>query len=324
MNRLAQPHRSLFILLFILISAMATLIFMGYFVSNIDDTKTKIPSYDAFLNVSDDRIIIKRLDGNQLEDTDYEKILDISRVATIDKYDHAGDCNYFAVEDTDYKKKYNVGAVTKQIDIEKLNFDKFLRSSYGLTDDDLSCGRLPENRYEIVIYSEDDSMLGETMDIYVSDIKWRNEYYAGAEFTIVGILKEETDQIYFSEKFITDMDKAADMGYMKFEIIVHDNKDYKDESVSDVVTDKKQNKACVIVVGEGLTGNQIRMSDSIVNTLIPDGEDKGDYVWYKTLLSDGVLSVNADGKNEMTDIAVNVLSEGTMCSENVEIGRAHV
>lgn len=317
MNRLAQPHRSLFILLFILISAMATLIFMGYFVSNIDDTKTKIPSYDAFLNVSDDRIIIKRLDGNQLEDTDYEKILDISRVATIDKYDHAGDCNYFAVEDTDYKKKYNVGAVTKQIDIEKLNFDKFLRSSYGLTDDDLSCGRLPENRYEIVIYSEDDSMLGETMDIYVSDIKWRNEYYAGAEFTIVGILKEETDQIYFSEKFITDMDKAADMGYMKFEIIVHDNKDYKDESVSDVVTDKKQNKACVIVVGEGLTGNQIRMSDSIVNTLIPDGEDKGDYVWYKTLLSDGVLSVNADGKNEMTDIAVNVLSEGTMCSENV-------
>lgn len=317
MNRLAQPHRSFFILLFILISAMATLIFVGYFVSNIDDTKTKIPRYDAFLNVSDDRIMIKRLDGEQLDDTDYEKILEISKVKTIDKYDHAGDCNYFAEEDVDYKKKYNVGAATKQIDIEKLNFDNFLRSSYGLTDDDLSYGRLPESKYEIVIYDGDDSRLGETMDIYVSDIKWRNEYYAGAEFTIVGILKEKSSQIYFSEEFTAGMDKAADIGYMKFEVVVHDNKDYKDDSVNDVVTDKSQNKACVIVVGEGLTGNQIRVSDSIINTLLPDGEDKGDYVWYKTLLPDGVLSVSTGGKNEMTDIAVNVLPEGTMCSENV-------
>lgn len=317
MNRLAQPHRSLFILIFIIISAMATLIFTGYFVSNIDDTKTKIPSYDAFFNVSDDRIMIKRLDGNQLDDGDYEKILDISRVKTIDKFDHAGDCNYFAVEDTDYKKKYNVGAVTRQVDIEKLNFDKFLRSSYGLSDTDLSYGRLPESKYEIVLYDEDDSRLGETIDIYVSDIKWRNEYYAGAEFTVVGILKEETDQIYFSELFTNDMDKAADIGYMKYEITVHDNKDYKDESVKDVVTDKRQNKACVLIIGEGLTGNQIRMSSSIINTLLPDGEDRGDYVWYTNLLPDGVLSIGTGEKNEMKDIEVSVLSEGTMCSENV-------
>lgn len=296
---------------------MATLIFTGYFVSNIDDTKTKIPSYDAFFNVSDDRIMIKRLDGNQLDDGDYEKILDISRVKTIDKFDHAGDCNYFAVEDTDYKKKYNVGAVTRQIDIEKLNFDKFLRSSYGLSDKDLSYGRLPESKYEIVLYDEDDSRLGEIIDIYVSDIKWRNEYYAGAKFTVVGILKEETDQIYFSELFTNDMDKAADIGYMKYEITVHDNKDYKDESVKDVVTDKRQNKACVLIIGEGLTGNQMRMSGSIINTLLPDGEDRGDYVWYTNLLPDGVLSIGTGEKNEMKDIEVSVLSEGTMCSENV-------
>ena len=317
MNRLAQPHRSLFILLFILISAMATLIFTGYFVSNMDDTKTKIPSYDAFKNVSDDRILIKRLDGEQLDTSDYEKILDISRVKTIDKFDHAGDCNYFAAEDTDYKKKYNVGAVTKQIDIEKLNFDNFLRASYGLSEEDLSYGRLPQGKYEIVLYAEDDALLGETMEIYVSDINWRNEYYAGAEFTVTGILKEESSQIYFSELFTNDMDKAADIGYMKYEIMVHDNKDYKDEGVKDVVTDKRQNKACVIIIGEGLTGNQIRMSNSIINTLLPEGEDKGDYVWYTSLLPDGVLSISTGVKNEMKDIAVTVLSEGTLNSENV-------
>lgn len=317
MNRLAQPHRSFFILLFILVSAMATLIFTGYFVSNIDDTKTKIPGYDAFLNVSDDRIMIKRLDGKQLDDTDYEKILDISRVKSIDKYDHAGDCNYFAVEDTDYKKKYKVGSVTRQIDIEKLNYDNFLRSSYGLSEKELSYGRLPENKYEIALYAEDDSMLGETMTIYVSDINWRNEYYVGAEFTVTGILKEKTGQIYFSELLTNDMDKAADIGYMKFEITIHDNKDYKDESVKDVITDKKQNKACVIVIGEGLTGKQIRMSNSIINTLVPEGEDKEDYIWYTTLMPDGILSIGTDKKNEMKNIAVTVLSEGTMNSENV-------
>ena len=58
---------------------MATLVFMGYFVSNIDDTKTKICSYDAFENVADDRIMVKRLDGKQLQDEDYEKITTIKR-----------------------------------------------------------------------------------------------------------------------------------------------------------------------------------------------------------------------------------------------------
>jgi ABC-type lipoprotein export system ATPase subunit len=319
MNRLAQPHRSLFILLFILVSAMATLIFMGYFVSNMDDTKTKIPSYDAFNNVEDDRILIKRLDLGQLDDADYEKILGLSRVETIDKYDHAGDCNYFAVQDEDYKISYNVGATTKQIDIEKLNYDKYLKSSYGLTQDDLSSGRLPQSMYEIVLYTEDTDSLNDTMNIYVSDKSWRNEYYVGEEFTIVGILKEETSQIYFSEEFTQTMDKAADMGYMKYDIVINDNKDYKDESVKDVVTDKKQSKACVLVIGEGLTGNQVRVSDSIINTLIPDGEDKGDYVWYKTLLSDGTLSISS-GKStqmEMESIDITVLNEGSLCSENV-------
>lgn len=317
MNRLAQPHRSFFILLFILISAMATLVFMGYFVSNIDDTKTKICSYDAFENVTDDRIMVKRLDGKQLQDEDYEKILNISKVTTADKYDHAGDCNYFAEKDTDYKLNYNVGAVTKQIDIEKLNYENFLRSSYGLTDEDLSYGKLPESRYEIALYDKDDSRLGEKINIYISDNDWRNEYYAGAEFTVTGILKEETDQIYFSEEFTAGMDKAADIGYMKYEITIHDNKDYKDENVKDVVTDKRQTKACVLVIGEGLTGNQVRMSAGIVNTLIPDGEDKGDYIWYKTLLPEGSLSIGTDNKNEMKNIPVTVLSEGTMCNENV-------
>lgn len=316
MNRFAQPHRSLFVLIFLIIATMATMIFIGFFASNMDDTKTKTVVKDAFENVDDTRVIVKRLDGKPMTEEDYETLASISKIDTIDIYDQASDCFYFAEEDEDYKKQYEVGSATKKISIEKLKFEHFVRSARGLRDEDLSAGRLPESQYEIVLYTDDEELLNTKKEIYVSDRSWQSAYFIGHEFTIVGILKNNTDQIYFDEGFTKGLDYAVKSASLRYTYSIHDVREYSN-GFADAVNDKEKQQLGIIYLDESLEGNQARVSDAIINVLLPEGQQMKDYVWFKTLNKEGVIKPVTKDDEETVEFAVSYLDEGSMNSSEV-------
>ena len=79
-------------------------------------------------------------------------------------------------------------------------YSKFVFSTSGLEEKDLAYGRLPENTNEVVIYAEDDSMLGSSFPCFFSHQRhWPINAYIRMDMTVCGILKEPTKQYYFSE-----------------------------------------------------------------------------------------------------------------------------
>lgn len=316
MNRFAQPHRSFFVFLFILASALATLIFTGYFLSNLDDAKTRNISEKIFANVSDDRVLVKRLDGKVLTDEDYERLSEISRVELVEKYDMANDYYYFAEEDVDYNKKYEVGSATKKITIEKLKFEHFLKSANGLTDEDIKSGRLPETFDEIVVYSDDDSLIGQKKEIYISGKYWKEKQFYGHEFTIVGILEKNDNQIYFSEKFISGFDGTINYADVKFKYTIEDKKLYSSETAEDVITEKEKTASCYLKIADDLVGNQVRLPNAIMYTLETEGKQYKDHIQYKTLMEEGKITREYDDETEKVFDVVYVM-DGSISSESV-------
>lgn len=315
MNRMAQPHRSLFIFLFLLISALATVIFLGYFISNLDDTTTRVISDEAFNNVSNDRLIVKRLDGEVLTEKDYSTISKISRVEYVEKYDYANDFYYFYQEGEDYRKDYKVGVTTKKIVIEKLKYQHFVKSSSGISEKELRKGRLPESIHEIVIYTDDDSMLGETMEIFMSGKDWKGSEYIGAEFKIVGILTSDREQIYFSEELLETLDNSSEEVNIENLYKLQERSVYG-EGVEDVVEEKDRYGDCRIVIGEGLTGNQARVSSDIIYSLYPEGKENNGIIQYRTLMDNGKIMASA-GDGAETEYDIIYLQEGSLCSVDI-------
>lgn len=317
MNRLAQPHRSLFILMFMLASALATLVFIGYFAANLDDFKTRTVTDTIFANTSDDRLMARRLDGNAMTDDDLKTIADMPKVELVEKYDGAGDYYYFAEENTDYKKVYSVSAVTKAISIDKLSFEHFVKTAGGLTQENLRTGRLPESLHEIVIYSGDDSLLGKTQEIYVCGKNWKPEDYIGAKFTVVGILKEDAGQIYFAEPFAKLLDKDYAFSHYTYNYIEEEKNVYDDNAGhEDTLTQKNRSSFGVPVIGEGLTGNQVRLSENIINEMDAEGTRYNDHIKYKSVVSGGTIELKqSDETTETFDI--EYVQDGSICSRGI-------
>ncbi len=314
MNRWAQPHRSLFIFFFLVLSSLSSTIFLGYFLSNIDDTKTRYTSTKAFPNISDDRLIVKRLDGENITDDDIDEIQKMSYIEQVEKYEHTNDCNYFSIENEDYKKEYKVGIKSKLININLLDYTHFIKSSSKLTNDDLSAGRLPEAIDEVVVYSDDESLINEKMEIYTHNSAWKAKYYAGEEFTVVGILKEEQDQIYFSEKFAQIYDYNISSFVIQCDYILKDLIEYNDGSEDTVLLKDREVKGN-IVINKELTGNQVRLNTGVIDNLNVEGTEVGDTKKYTTLIKEGKITYNNDDSEVVYD--VEYLMDGSLNSANI-------
>jgi hypothetical protein len=75
-----------------------------------------------------------------------------------------------------------------------------MRSSSSLTSDMLKAGRLPENAFEMVLYEDDLSLLNTVEQVYFRNAKlWGEDSSYNFDIKIVGILKEPTKQVYFSD-----------------------------------------------------------------------------------------------------------------------------
>lgn len=206
MNIRASMGKSVLLCAILFVVSFASFLFLGNFLANLDDTNTKVYENTAFYNSDDKRIVVRYSDGSQLKEDDFEFLKSLKHVVYTEKYGLVNDLYYFSEKGVDYQVTYNNIETNKEKDpvyeefIYLDNYSKFVFSTSGLETSDLAYGRLPENTNEVVIYAEDDSLLGSSFPCFFSHQRhWPINAYIRMDMTVCGILKEPTNQYYFSE-----------------------------------------------------------------------------------------------------------------------------
>lgn len=207
LNRKNKPVTFAFLLSFMIAIAAAFYILLGSFFSNLDNTTSKVFDSKKFDNKDIRRLIVMKEDGSAFSDRDVENIEDVGRVEYVDKYDCMNDTFYLLEENKDYQYYYH--KKVKNIDEPSyvkpniITGDKFMRSITCIDESDIAEGTMPKELYDIAVYSDDESIIGSKLHMYLGNrLIWGNDL-AEAEFTVTAILKEDKNQIYFSEKLGT-------------------------------------------------------------------------------------------------------------------------
>ncbi len=206
-----QKGRAGLFFTFFLITAVASFLFIGELLVYADDRITKKYDDAAYLQKNDTRLVVRYPDDKVLTEKDQAAISDVRYVEQVDLYDYANDVNYYIEKNKDYEIKY--GSQDDQIEVVNDNdesdterdqgirlLDKthFMKSSTAITKDDLSAGRLPEERNEIVLYATDKKKLNSTIRCYFSSENlWKEGQSCYQDLKVVGILKDKTRQVYF-------------------------------------------------------------------------------------------------------------------------------
>lgn len=206
MDITSRKKRSLLLTSLLFFTAIASFLFLGNFLANLDDTTTRTYNNAAFSNSSKTRIAVVREDKTPITKEDLTFFSSLAQVKEVEPYGLSNDVNYFCENGTDYTVSYlqtNSGTEQNPLFSENIylkQFDKFVRTACILTEADLAYGTLPQKTNDVVLYAKDDALLGTTFTCFFSDKKnWPINTYFRLELTVCGILKEETTQYYFSE-----------------------------------------------------------------------------------------------------------------------------
>ncbi len=204
-NRRSRPVLTAFLILFMIVASSAFFILLGSFFVNLDNSTSKIYSDTYFLNGDTRRIIVRNYDGTAFSSEDVEKIQKVGRVESVELYDGITDAYCLLVENQDYeivnKVKEDDYSLPSHKTVRALSNGLFIRSQTCITESDLLIGNMPENLYDIVVYSDDESLLGQSVRFYIGKKNdWGNQL-ARVTCNVVGLLKRESDTVYFSEEF---------------------------------------------------------------------------------------------------------------------------
>lgn len=300
LNRIAQPHRTMFLFSFFSVILVSLMILYGYFLDNMDDAKTREISDEIFCNTAAERILVRKPDGSIFSDDELSRLSEIKYVSGVEKYDYANEINSL-YEEEDYNVKYEKSETSdkKSIAIQALDDTTFVSSATMLKEDDLLAGKKPEHKYDVVIASEDESLIGTQMDIYFVSKMWTDNLYLGGTFTITGIVRPELEKPYFSDVFVSGIninygDARTEINYNILRYSLYDG--VKSEDSEQKL--KKKGKV-IFVEGENLTGNQIRLSSAILMNIRTEGYEKNNQVIYEELFKDAVIKFSADLTNEI-------------------------
>ncbi len=258
MNMITQPGRVVYYLLILLLTAAISFLFLGEIYANWDDTFAKEYNQEIFVNGDDTRIVVKKPDGSEITEVDMNNFNGISHVVTADKYDYANDINYFLKQGTDYIYNYESSDDPEQEErlryFSPKNWSHFIKSTSCISAKDLSSGRLPKERNEIVLYG-DESLLGsEFLCYFESQNSWKHDQYYSTEVVVVGILKEEEDQAYFSEELSQML--SLTMYGDSYNLAVSKN----------VLTDEYTDRISMIpVIGDDLNYGEVRLSNKYLS-----------------------------------------------------------
>lgn len=305
LNLKTQRAKAILFTLFLFIISTVSFVLIGEICVKSDDVFTKDYETSAFARKDDKRIVIKKKNGRDITSSDIDKIKKVRYVNYVDSCDYANDINYYIFQDTDYEIRYGQRIEERDMtglgSVSFINDDKFMSSVDCIDKSDLKKGTLPKERNDIVLYSEDESIIGKTYTCYFSaaNIWDSNEYYV-TEVTVTGILKNETKQVYFSKELCNMLSMKLDFG--EFRLLYE-----YDSSMGEY----KIKRLLVPVINDELTGNDIILS----RNLGEDGPTSG-----KFPLRFQEFDENGDEKGDYTEEEVNVLGqEGDSTRNFVEV-----
>lgn len=248
-NSRTQKGRTILFTFFLFVIAAVSYLFIGELFMHKDDYATRGYSQATFYQENDKRLVVKRSDGKALTKEDRKKIASTRNVKTVDICDYANDINFYLEEGDDYYYIYGDGIKMPKFKNEK----RFMMSTDAISEDDLAAGRMPEKQNEIVLYSSDNSVLDSSKHCYfVAHNIWDSGEYYQTDLKIVGLLKEQTKQVYFSENLCRVLSMHLDSGV--YRLYYNYDREYGDY---------RMKPDFIPVVNPLLSGNDVRVSASM-------------------------------------------------------------
>lgn len=248
-NCRTQKGRTILFTAFLFVISTVSFLFIGELFMNKDDYATRDYSHATFYQENDTRLVVKRSDEKPLTKKDLKEISSLANVVTVDSCDYANDINFYLEEGKDYHFIY--GDAKKMV--EFMREDRFMMSVDAISEDDLAAGRMPESQNEIVLYSKDKSVLDSKQTCYfVAHNIWESGEYIQTDLKVVGLLKEETEQVYFSKYLCQMLAMNIDSGVYRF--YYNYDKEFGDY---------RMKPAFIPVVNETLSGNDVRVSSAM-------------------------------------------------------------
>lgn len=227
LNIKSQPIKTLLLLMLVAIMTFATFIFLANFKTNLDESQMKKVSNDFFMNLDETRILVND-DSNDILHLEALEKAKVDHVVSVEKYDLITDVNYY--RSSDYKMIYGGGfpdpgannpfppGFVETSSYVLTDHSHFMRSHYSLSDDMIKEGRMPTGNFEMVVYSDDPSIIGTKELVFFRNAKnWGEANWYQYEMTIVGILKTPTEQAYFSD----DICKVMELTFYEITINVY-------------------------------------------------------------------------------------------------------
>ncbi len=203
-----RPVWSALVLLFFTLTAFAVFAFLGNFIIALDDTHTRVYDNSAFRNGNQSRIVAVRTDGAPMTQTDYNTILSLEYIASLECHGYVTDVNCGYRENVDYKWKHTAvdegtwdnPQVSMSSSVQLTDKAGFLQTLPLLPEGQafLTAGRLPQKLTEVVM-AGDENLIGTTMPVVIQDVKhWNISALITLQVEVVGVT-DHGEGLYFHD-----------------------------------------------------------------------------------------------------------------------------
>ncbi len=181
---------------FFALTAFAVFAFLGVFIINLDDTSTYRYDSSAFPNGSKTRIVVGTLDGSPMTQEDYDALLSVKEVSSLEPNGYVSDFQYFYREGIDYQARrthvqtgsFGEGNMVTTSYVVSENAP-FVRTIPMLPEgrEFLGVGELPQNFYQVVV-GADGPAIGQTLHVgFYAPSKWSRDNIIWLDFQVVGM-----------------------------------------------------------------------------------------------------------------------------------------
>ena len=274
-----QKGRTIFLATVFMAAAVISFLFIGELFVYRDDRITKKYDTSAYLQQNDKRLSVRRFDGKALTQEDEKQIQEVKNVSEVDMNDYVNDIRY----DTSKKMKHS----------------SYMHSDSGLTKEDLSEGKMPEKRQEIIVSADSPFEVGSRKRIYFS---CKNLWGAGKkcwfDMTVAGKCSRKGEQIYFMPEFCHMLTPSVD-GYSY-------RLDYDQDETTRIYT---KSRNFYPVIADDLKGNEVRVAKNYKFPSVLDHQ--GNYMTVDTVFSGAKLPYHIYQTQDGAVVEVNARKDNT-------------
>ncbi len=207
----ARPVFLAFVSLILILTSVASFVFIGNFIIATDDVSSRIYDAKAFRNGDPKRIVLSKSGRAVFTDGELDTISGTRHVSSAEKYGYICDLNYYYREETDYLN-YTTTAYGPNYDPVSNPDDYTLTNKVEFVDSDplylqsvsragtVSAGRMPETFYE-VLSADPNVKTGTRILVFVRNRNlWSVSAYMRFYVDVVGETRSGRG-LYFSESF---------------------------------------------------------------------------------------------------------------------------